>query len=485
MRADIAARAVRGPDLTFRSIGIAARVAEVADRHPDRVAVVAGARAVGYRSLCHRVDQFRAELFARGCDIGDRVAVVGPRCVDTIAVFLAIESIGAVYLPSDETRIAGAPKTVVTLGELDDDAPVAAIGPRTAPPDEPRYVIHTSGSTGVPKGTVVVHSGLTNHLWSMVERLSLRDTDVVAFSASPGYVVSIWQLVAALLVGGRIAVIDEADTVFGKRLVSAVAAAGVTVLELVPSVIEWLLAELRRRPRELPALRCLISTGEKLRPELAGDVLAALPSPALLNAYGAAECSDDVTLHAVTAQDVAAGRIPAGTPLPNVALHVLVPGDLRPALPGETGELWVGGAGVAAGYLDQPDATRAAFFADPGSPSGRIYRTGDLAVIENGLLYCVGRADRQVKIAGVRIELDGVEAVVNGIDGVSGCAVVVDGDALVAHVVAPAMSDVELLAAARAVLPPAMVPSRWVRLADLPLNTSGKVDYRGLAPLGS
>src|SRR5262249_35637119 len=161
---------------------------------------------------------------------------------------------------------------------------------------------------------------------------------------------------------------------FGRRLVAAVARDQITVLELVPTVIGWLVDQLRRGGPAPDALRCLVSTGEKLDPALAAAVFAALPGVAFHNAYGSTECSDDVALHRLEPADAAAGRIPAGTPIRNAVLYLLVreDGRWRAAEPGETGELFVGGAGVGRGYVHEPELTRAAFFVDefdPASPT--------------------------------------------------------------------------------------------------------------------
>jgi D-alanine--poly(phosphoribitol) ligase subunit 1 len=515
-----AARALRCPRETDVARAVWTYAAERAAADPGRVAVTGSAGSLSYAALWQRAGEFRAILLAHGCASGDRVCVTGPRGGDTVAAYLAIESLNATYVPLDpdwpEQRYLGIlrrtrPRCVLALGDAAAWSPsgpaglgIAVVEPPgrgagTAPPaagrarpGDARYVIHTSGTTGWPKGAVVVQQGLLNHLWAMVAQLGLTEDDVVAFSAPIGYVISVWQMLAPLLVGGTVAVIDEPDMRFGRRLISAVGAAGVTVLELVPTLIGWIDHEARKRASPvLPGLRCLLSTGEKLRPDLAGRVLATLSHVAFYNAYGATECSDDVALHRVTPADAAGTRIPAGCPVPNAVLYVLVEEDgwWRAAEPGEAGQLWVGGSSVCAGYLDDPVATRAAFFADDldsASPTGRLYRTGDLAVVADGRLSCLGRADRQVKVAGVRLELDGIEAVVNRLPGMVESAVVVEdvaGEARLAayFVAAPDVRPEQLFAELRESLPGGAVPRRWIRRDALPRNRSGKIDYRRMA----
>lgn len=519
-------RCLRNPCPVDITTGAFAHVTARSDADPDRVAVASGQQTATYGQLHRRIRQWQASLRTARCEPGDRIGVAGPRTIDTIAVFLAIESIGATYVPVDPTwptkRLVGMLRHVVPrcLIIQDDDAPLrtayseaaaeaevpvviapgaaAPMAPslpvRTAAHDEPRYIIHTSGSTGRPKGAIVTQLGLMNHLWSIVAALQLSESDTVAFSAPPGYVISIWQMVAALLVGGRVAIVDEVDRRFARRLAARLSRAAVTVVELVPTELGWLVEHLRSQARmSLPDLRCVISTGEKLDPALAATVGEALPHVELLNAYGSTECSDDVSLHLVRPADLARPRLPVGVPIANAALYLLVHenGQWRAARPGEPGELWVGGSPVGLGYLNDPELTRAAFFADeldPGSASGRLYRTGDLAVFKEGVAYCLGRADRQVKIAGVRIELDEVEAVIARITGLRQCAVVVEeheGQArLAAHYIGHAgTKSTELYARLRDALPEAMRPRRWIRHDVLPVNASGKIDRRALSRL--
>lgn len=516
-------RSLRNPCPIDTTTGAFAHMTARAAADPDRVAVVCGEEATTYGQLHWRTRQWQAGLRTARCGPGDRIGVAGPRTMDTVAAFLAIESIGAAYLPVDPTwpsaRVAGmlrhaAPRCLIIQGGVvpphaaclqaaaETGVPVVTapgsaappLSPRTATNDEPRYIIHTSGSTGRPKGAIVTQLGLMNHLWSIVARLRLTASDTVAFSAPPGYVISVWQMVAVLLVGGRVAIVDEVDRRFGRRLAARASRAGITVLELVPTELGWLVDYLRSHARTaLPDLRCVVSTGEKLDPALAAAVREVLPHVELLNAYGSTECSDDVSLCLIGPAGLARQRLAVGTPIANAVLYLLVyeRGRWRSARPGEPGELWVGGSPVGLGYLNDPELTRAAFFVDefdPSSASGRIYRTGDLAVFEDGLAYCLGRADRQVKIAGVRIELDEVEAAVARITGLRQCAVVVEeheGEArLAAHYAGrPGTDNTDLYARLREALPPAMLPRRWIRHDALPVNASGKVDRRALGRL--
>jgi non-ribosomal peptide synthetase component F len=315
----------------------------------------------------------------------------------------------------------------------------------------------------------------------------------VAFTAPLVFDISIWQMLCPFMVGGRVVVMNDAVTRLPRWLVGTLEAEGVTAVELVPTVIGWLVDELKRQDGggSLRKLRWLLSTGEALYPAAAARVLDTLPHVSLVNAYGPAECSDDVTLHVVTPADLTVPLLPVGSPVANTALYVLIEdadGTWRAAEPGESGELFVGGAGVGRGYLNDPDTTGRAFFRDPfdpASPTGRLYRTGDLARVDEGLVYYLGRGDRQVKVAGVRMELDEIEAVLTRHPGVEQCAVTVsdDGDLseLVAHyTLRSPVPQQELQEALSAALPPPMVPRRWREWDALPLSRNGKIDHRSL-----
>ncbi|WP_254390591.1 amino acid adenylation domain-containing protein [Streptomyces sp. AC550_RSS872] len=501
---------------------------------PDQMAFIEGGTRTTYRQLHEAVARLRTLLLERACAPGDRVAVSGPRGLNSAVAFLALESLGATYVPVDPTwptdrlvRIfsqtqcayvlvhdgrvgtgswAPEPTLARAVAETDVEllemARAAALEPSPAPRGRPhdadrqaRYIIYTSGSTGTPKGAVVEHQGMANHLRHMVETLGIVSDDVVAFTAPPTYVVSVWQMLAALSAGAAVAVIDDFTTVYPRRLLKALDEHRVTMAQMVPTMIALVVDELRRQDADdpLPRLRWLIATGEELRPHLAAGVLGTLPGARLMNAYGMSECSDDVAQHVVRHADTQRARLPVGRPVANTALHVFVEEESawRPASPGEVGELFVGGLPVGAGYVDAGAAARtAAFFhddVDPGSPTRRLYRTGDLAYVEDGVLYYVGRVDRQVKIRGVRVELDEVESVLRRHPSVAECAVTVEAveeshRLRVHYVPADDVTPKELEKFLGESLPTPL-PTHWVRLTKLPLTRNGKTDYRAVAGL--
>ncbi|WP_063837508.1 AMP-binding protein, partial [Streptomyces sp. NRRL WC-3549] len=358
------------------SAGVLESVAGTARLTPRRTAVVDGTRTLTYADLLGRVDRFRAVLADAGCGAGTVVAAVGDRSADTVAAFLALEGLGAVYLPLSPDwpalRVAdvlrrseaallldysgdpggGGPaggtavKAAAELGVPTVDAPDTD-GPAPIPSGrasgdrslEARYCIFTSGTTGRPKGALVEHRGMMNHLWAKAEDLGLTGADRLAFTAPLVFDISIWQMLAPLLTGGTVVVVRGPDLAFPRRLANVLADTATTVVELVPTVVGWIAQEAERRPgTTLPALRWLISTGEELSPELAARMLAAAPHVRLLNAYGPTECSDDITHHEITEADTARPRLPVGSPVTGARLYLLARdedhGPWRAAEPG-------------------------------------------------------------------------------------------------------------------------------------------------------
>ncbi|MFI7135984.1 amino acid adenylation domain-containing protein [Nonomuraea sp. NPDC050153] len=429
----------------------------------DRPAVRDGTRRLTYGELAVEARRLAALLEHEGAGPGTVVAVGGERDVAVIAAFLAIELVGAVYVPADggwpAGRVAGVLTQAGAVLLLDTSrgaaAPALAEGARAAGVrvvradaaarhapwrgparlealDQPRYMLFTSGSTGRPKGAVVEHQGMLNHLHAKVVDLGMTGDDVVAQTAPLGFDISIWQMLCPLVVGAQVSVVGDATAYDSVAFARLVGEHGVTIVELVPTMVRLLLDDLAAAPEAglLAGLRWMLATGEELPTEVARRWLREMPHAGLVNAYGPTECSDDVTHHTVTAADLDLLRLPIGTPVVNTDLYVLRREDdgWHACEPGETGELFVGGVCVGRGYAGDHDRTREAFFQDPfaATPTGRLYRTGDaVRALPQGALQYLGRVDRQVKIAGVRMELGEIEAVFQRHPSVGAVAVVV------------------------------------------------------------
>ena len=342
------------------------------------------------------------------------------------------------------------------------------------------YVIYTSGSTGEPKGVMIEQGGMLNHLWAKIEELELRAEDVVAQTAAVSFDISVWQYLAALLVGGRVEVLGEEA-----KLLHAVSERGVTVLETVPVLLRASLEA--SAAMALPALRWLVVTGEALSSELCVQWLQRFPAIAMVNAYGPTECSDDVT-HSFIRNEAESGNgwASLGSAVGNTRLYVL--DEAQRVVPiGVRGELYVGGAGVGRGYLKRAEITAEKFVPDPFSAVGgeRLYRTGDVVRWRSdGELEFIGRVDEQVKVRGFRIELGEIEVALKEHESISDCVVVAQedetGKRLVAYVVSEELSNSELRQYLKERLPEYMVPAVFVSLEHLPLTVNGKVDRKAL-----
>ncbi|MFJ8473975.1 amino acid adenylation domain-containing protein [Kitasatospora sp. NPDC094011] len=497
---------------------VVARVQEFARTTPTAVAVSDGAERLTYAQLAGRAGAVTRALVKAGVDAGTGpVGVLAPPGCGFVTAVLGVLGAGAAWLPLDvaapvrrgavlaaEARIGALlvdPGERGTAAELlagaGLDVPVLELGPRAAkrPPaprgaaDDLAYVIFTSGSTGRPKGAMVHRAGMVNHLLAKVDDLELDQDTVLVHNAPVTFDISVWQMLAALVVGGRLRVTGRELAADPQALFGLVAPEGVTVLEVVPSLLRAALDswDAGAEPPALDGLRKLVVTGEALPADLAHRWFARHPAIPLVNAYGPTECSDDVTHALIGAPaELDSVRAPIGRAVRGTGLYVL-DGALRPVPDGVPGELYVGGRGVGRGYLDQPARTAAVFTADPFSPrpGARMYRTGDRVIRRpDGELEFLERVDHQVKIRGHRIEPGEVEAALRSIDRVGDAVVVVRrgtaGDARLVGYVTGDLDPARCRTAAAAILPEYMVPATLVVLDALPLTPNGKVDRAAL-----
>jgi amino acid adenylation domain-containing protein len=461
--------------------GVLALFRERAAATPEATAVSCGDAFLSYGELAERVDRLARSLAARLAP-EEPVAVVAERGLELPVLVLAILAAGGVYLPlppkHPEARLrrmverSGA-RLVLRTGEPgSESAPLPQV---TA--ENLAYLLFTSGSTGEPKGVMVPHRGLLNHLLAKVRDLGLGPGDRVAQTAGAGFDISIWQMLAPLLAGGTVEVIPDEIVADPPRLLEAVERTGVTVLEAVPS----LLAALVDVEGKAAGLRWLISTGEALSPELARLCHERFPMARLLNAYGPTEAADRVS-HALVAQPAPGDlHVPVGLPIANLRLHVL-DRELRPLPVGVPGEIGIAGAGLARGYLGDPARTAEAFVPDPESPEPgeRLYRSGDLGRRRpDGEIEVIGRLDHQVKVRGVRIEPAEIEAALAAHPGVREAVVALRGGRLVAWWTGEGTAT-DLREDLRTRLPEVMVPAAFVRLDALPRTPNGKLDRKAL-----
>ncbi|WP_158554012.1 non-ribosomal peptide synthetase/type I polyketide synthase [Micromonospora deserti] len=469
-----------------------------ATRTPDAVAVVCGQTRWTYRELHERAELLARRIAAAGVGPDDVVAVLLPRRPELIAAQFAVLMAGAGFLPLDPAlpaaRVAAlladsGTRLLLTSAEFHHPTGVAcllveepadpALPPpcRVPTPEQLAWCVYTSGSTGRPKGVLVPHRAAVDTVSWHVRALALTPADTVAHGLGLGFDANLAEIHPALAAGATVHLVPAEVRSDPAALVEEWSRHGVTVAFL-PAPLAELVFALPATPAA--TLRTLVVGGSQLRRRPP----AGFPAE-VVNAYGPTECSIVTTAGPVSAAGT--GPIDIGRPVDNRRLHVLDAAG-RPVPPGAVGELCVGGAGVARGYLGRPADTASAFVPDPLRPGDRMYRTGDLVRMRgNGTLQFVGRLDDQVKIAGHRIEPGEAAAELALLPGVRQAAVLARHDRgdepyLAAYVVAddngePGETRTALLAAMLAErLPDHLVPRAWVLLESLPTTDTGKVD---------
>jgi len=486
--------------------------------HPQRIAASYLEQQWTYDELNRRSNGLGHALIAAGVGLDQPVALLAERNLDLLGMIIGSFKAGAGYLPLDPglpsqrlSRIIDMSRTpllvcteacreqaIELLEGFDcqllvwEEVPARGENPGIySGPDNLAYVIYTSGSTGLPKGVMVEQRGMLNNQLSKLPYLDLSAADVIAQTASQSFDISVWQFLAAPLFGARVDIVPNTIAHDPQGLLAHVEAQGITVLESVPSLIQGMLAQDRI---SLDGLRWMLPTGEAMPPELAHQWLLRYPQIGLVNAYGPAECSDDVAFFRVDLASTRGTYLPIGTPTDNNRLYLL-DGALELVPQGAVGELCVAGTGVGRGYVSDPLRTAQVFVPNPfGAPGERLYRTGDLARRRSdGVLEYVGRIDHQVKIRGYRIELGEIEARLHEQPQVRDAAVGVqegvNGKHLVGYLVAadetlnPSERLDRIKQRLRAELPEYMVPLHWLWLDRLPLNANGKLDRKALPEL--
>ncbi|MEW2435914.1 non-ribosomal peptide synthase/polyketide synthase [Streptomyces caniferus] len=466
-------------------------------RTPDAPAVTDGRRTWTYRELDRLANRLAHDLIARGVGPERTVAVVLPRSAELVIAELAVAKAGGAFLPVDPAYPAARRSLMLSDARpavvLDDPAQTRpATGADRAPRDSdrlaplcaehPAYVIYTSGSTGTPKGVTVPHTGLGAFAAAAAAQYDVAPGARVLQFSSPSFDASVLELCISLLSGATLVVPPDGPWL-GEELAAVLAEHRITHALIPPAALATVPAP--SAGNALPDLRTLIVGAEACPAELV-DRWAT--GRRLINSYGPTEATVVASWTGPLA--VGGGTPSIGRPLPHTQVHVL-DAAMRPVPAGTGGELYVGGAGVARGYLDRPGLTAARFVASPyGPPGTRLYRTGDLARwTSDGELEFLGRADRQVKVRGFRIEPGEIEAALARHPRVAEAVVIVREDEpgrqrLVAYVtpgepVRPPQ-PAELRAAVSRSLPAHMVPSAVVVLDAFPLTAQHKIDRRAL-----
>ncbi|MEU8975265.1 amino acid adenylation domain-containing protein [Streptomyces monashensis] len=480
-----------------------------AEARPADVALTDGAHSVAYGTLLADAEAVARGLLAAGVRRGELVALLFPRGADQVRAILGTLLAGAAYLPIDPAipderrefilsdsgvRLALAPShtadghgfdgRVLALDELldpasrdDDGTPLPSV-----PLDSPAYCIYTSGTTGRPKGVVLTHRNLVRLLVNDRLPFAFGPQDVWTMFHSYAFDFSVWELFGGLVHGGRVVLVSEDETRDPGLFFDLLQRERVTVLNQTPSAFRRLLGLRPSAPGGLAALRYVIFGGEALRPAMLTEWSERFPQVRLVNMYGITETTVHASVRTVSRGDMETDTSVVGTPIPTTRLYLLDRHTGRRLLPvGTVGEIYVGGDGVAGGYLGRPELTAQRFVPSPFG-DGPLFRSGDLAAqLPDGSLRFIGRADSQVQLRGYRIEPGEVQTCLCEHPDVSDAVVFAEDDRLIAVVQSEQeLSAGELRGHLARRLPSYMVPSLFHVVASIPLTVNGKVDLASL-----
>jgi amino acid adenylation domain-containing protein len=489
---------------------VTAQFERQAAARPSKPAVIFDGDQLSYAELNRRANQFARLLQRRSIGSGDLVGVCLERSLNLVVSLLGVLKAGAAYLPidprfpSERVQFVLADSGVVALissqdtaGQFDLPAGVEVIDlaveaaalstveatdlPTSNAPENIAYTIYTSGSTGRPNGVAVSHGALANLLGAMRRRPGLRDTDIVAAVTTVSFDIAALELYLPLVVGATIELVSHDVAADGLALAQRLSASKATMLQATPTTWRLLIEAGWRASHGFRAF----CGGENMPRDLASSLLENVDE--LWNLYGPTETTIWSTAGLVERCDT---MISIGQPIANTLVYVLDSAG-APTPIGIPGEIWIGGDGVAIGYHNRLELTAARFVSDPyaGKPGARMYRTGDLGRWDaDGLLYHMGRLDRQVKFRGFRIELGEIEAALQAHPSVARAVVAAqdltsERPRLIAYIVYHAARDLTTTEVRRHIkrtLPDYMVPSAFVTLDALPLTPNGKIDVRAL-----
>jgi amino acid adenylation domain-containing protein len=472
----------------------------------EAVIALAGERGLDYGELDARAERLAARLRVAGAR--GLVGVALPPTVDFVVAVLAIAKAGSAFVPLDpayptarlqlmldDTRVSlvvsraelaqQLPVGAWRLVDVEDDGAAVSAPPRALPGgDDLAYVMYTSGSTGRPKGIAIPHAGIVNNLYDLVARNQIGPGDRALFLSSPSFDLSVLETLGTLTAGASLVLVDP-ERRDPEALADRVAEARATVWSSTPALLSTVVEHLKVNDRRLATLRLVLTGGDWIPTTLPARLHALAPSARFVVLGGGTEASICSTDFAVTRVDPAWRSLPYGRPLANQRVYVL-DAWMQPVPIGVAGELYLGGAGLARGYLGQPGRTAERFVPSPFGDGERLYRTGDrVRWRAEGWLELLGRIDEQVKIRGVRVEPGEIEARLVEHEAVRQAVVIAVDGRLVAYVVARGAppSPSSLRRHLRARLPAPLVPDGFLVLPSLPLTPNGKIDRRALPPL--
>lgn len=469
-----------GPAAQVPDVTISRLFEQQAKQVPGRIAVIFEDQALTFQDLEHRAADFARKLSSAGAKPGMLVAVSLERSVEMLVALLGILKIGAGYLPLDPKLPAERRGFL-----LSDAKPHFCVSSTALALTDLRrassghyaglaYVLYTSGSTGVPKGVEVPESAVVNFLRSLQREPGFSSTDILLAVTTLSFDIAVLELFLPLISGGAVVIAPRKTVNDPVLLMDVIRHSKCTVMQGTPAIWRSLIdAGWAGNPQ----LKVLCG-GESLSRALADNLLPRCRE--LWNMYGPTETTIWSTVEKVGPRD---GPVPIGRPIDNTHVYVLDP-QLQPVPPGVTGELYIGGSGLARGYAGKPELTAERFLPSPFASGRRLYRTGDLARWRSGDLELLGRADNQVKVRGYRIELQEIEDALAKTPGVRGAAVKTWRDASGENGLAAYIEGTALAADVRQYLsrklPDYMIPSRFVHVQALPLTHNGKLNRKAL-----
>jgi amino acid adenylation domain-containing protein len=489
---------------------------EQAARTPDQLALIDGNERVTYGELNARANQLAHYLRRRGVGPEVRVAICLERSAEMIVALLAVLKAGAAYVPLEPKYPAertafilqdSQARLLLTQDQFRDSLPATAVETIYLDAETSRiteesaadsllltsaesaaHVIYTSGSTGQPKGVISAHRASINRFAWMWQTYPFAAGEVCCQKTSLSFVDSIWEIFGPLLQGVPLVIIPDEVVKDPDQFFDALSINKITRLVLVPSLLRVMLETGQDLSRKLGLLRYCVCSGETLTVDLAAAFREQLPHTKLINLFGSSEVAADVTCFEVD-NTHELDSIPIGRPIANTELYIL-DSNFEPAPVGATGEICIGGEGLARGYLDRPELTAERFVPHPFSkqPGARLFRMGDTGRYRpDGNVEYRGRRDHQVKVRGFRVELGEIEATLTNHPKVEQAIVVAIDDArgekqLVAYVSAngETPTNSELRAHLRRTLADYMIPAGFVFLSSFPLTASGKINRLAL-----
>jgi amino acid adenylation domain-containing protein len=517
-------------------------VARQADARPDAIALVMGEERLTYEELEVASNRLARLLREAGCRRGDRVCLFVPKTPAAVVAELATLKADCAYVPIDTaspaprvemivasaepavTLVSGSAATLlddvlaqrgkgrVVVGSLDDErlagehfesafsaADLGAQSPEALTfqnsTDDSAHILFTSGSTGTPKGVVINHANVVAFVEWAVDYFGTKPTDRVSGHPPLHFDLSTFDIYATFLAGAELHLVPASANLVPHKLAELIRTAELTQWFAVPSTFTFMAKFGVVQEGAFPSLERVLWCGEVLPTPILIEWMRAVPQARFTNLYGPTEAT--IASSYYTVPEIPAGEtdpIPIGVPCAGEELLVLDE-KLQPLPAGEIGDLYIAGVGLSPGYWRDEEKTSAAFLPDPRGrdDDARIYRTGDLARVgEDGLVHFLGRADSQIKHRGYRIELGEIETALSALDGLNEVVVVgvdtggFEGTSICCAYAPKAGTEVEpaqLGAELRKVIPPYMVPGRWLSLDVLPKNVNGKIDRRGLREL--